>query len=348
MDLLAYFRNLRKKISVPVGRALFQEGDPGKAMFVLIEGTASVLVRDSVVEIAGPGALLGEMSLVDTLRSAMVWARSACQFLCAIGIAFCGTQASGADKPYEIGVFPYLPLAKIQELYAPMATDFEAKLGRQVRLSSKAEYATFEEELSKETYDIAFVQPFDYVGAHDKHGYLPLARRGEDLEALIVVRHNSPLKTIKDLKGKTVANPPVGAAVSHLTNMALQDAGINPKTGVKRDYGKNHFTCMQSVLIGAADACGTAEQALLHFEKEKQMTTRFRVLHKTARIPHALFVVHKRVPKKDRDTLLKTILDWPKTEEGKKIIDGGQFIPFVAAKDADYHVVRRYYIRSGK
>jgi phosphonate transport system substrate-binding protein len=268
--------------------------------------------------------------------------RSARQLLGAVGIAFCGTQAGAADKAYEFGVFPYLPLAKIHALHAPMATDFEAKLGRQVQLSSKGDYATYAEELRKETYDIAFIQPFDYVDAHDKHGYLPLARRGEDLEAVIVVLQDSPLQTIQDLKGKTIANPPVHSAVSHLTSMALREAGINPRTGVKRDYGKNHYTCMHSVLIGIADACSTAAQALLHFEKEKRIAARFRILHKTVRIPHALFVVHKRVAQKDREILLKTILNWPKTEEGKKIIEAGWFIPFVEAKDADYEVVRKY------
>jgi phosphonate transport system substrate-binding protein len=279
------------------------------------------------------------------MRAAVM--RSACRLLCAVGLAFCGGQTSAAERPYEFGVFPYLPLAKIHELYTPMAADLEAKLGRQVRLSSKAEYASFEAELRKETYDIGFVQPFDYVAAHDKHGYLPLARRAEHLGALIVVRHDSPLETIKDLKGKTVANPPVDAAVSHLTSMALRDAGINPTTGVKRDYGKNHFTCLQSVLIGTADACGTAEQPLRTLEKERRMTSRFRILHKTQRISASLFVVHKRVSRKDRDILLKTILDWPKTEEGRKIIDAGQFVPYVAATDAEYEVVRRY-MRSRK
>jgi phosphonate transport system substrate-binding protein len=273
--------------------------------------------------------------------------RSARRLLCAIGIALCATLTSAAEKPYEFGVFPYLPLAKIHELHTPMAADFEAKLGRQVRLSSKAGYASFEDELRRETYDIALVQPFDYVDAHDKHGYLPLARRGEDLEAVIVVRHDSLLTTIKDLKGKTVANPPEGAAVSHLTSMALSDAGINPETGVKRYYGKNHFACVQSVLIGATDACGTAEQALRIIEKERRGPARLRILHKTIGIPHALLVVHKRVSKKHRDTLLKIILDWPNTEEGKEILDGGRFNPFVAAKDADYEVVRRY-VRSRK
>jgi phosphonate transport system substrate-binding protein len=269
------------------------------------------------------------------------------RFLCAVGIALYATLTSAAESPYEFGVFPYLPLAKIHELYSPMATDFEAKLGRQVQLSSKAAYATFEQELRKETYDIAFVQPFDYVDAHDQHGYIPLARRAGNLEALIVVRRDSPLKTIKDLQGKTVANPPVDAAVSHLTSMVLRDAGIDPQTGVKRYYAKNHFACLQSVLIGAADACGTAEQPLRTIEKERQRTARFRILHKTIRIPHALFVVHRRMSAKDRDILLKTILDWPNTEAGKEILDGGRFNPFVAARDADYQVVREY-IRRGK
>jgi hypothetical protein len=49
-------------------------------------------------------------------------------------------QASAADAPYEFGVFPYLPLAKIQELYDPIGADFESKLGRPVWLSSKSEF----------------------------------------------------------------------------------------------------------------------------------------------------------------------------------------------------------------
>jgi phosphonate transport system substrate-binding protein len=267
--------------------------------------------------------------------------------LCAIGMACCAAQSAAADKPYEFGVFPYLPVTTIHELYGPIATNFEAKLGRQVQLSSRARYATFGEELRKEIYDIAFVQPFDYVDAHDRYGYLPLARRPGDLEALIVVRGDSPLKTLKDLRGKNVANPPVDAAVSHLTSMALWGAGIHPDTGVRRIYGKNHFTCLQSVAIGAADACGVAEQPFRTLGKKTHAAARLRILHKTVGIPHPLFVVHKRVSRKDRDALLNTIVEWSNTEEGKEILDRGQIGPFVAAQDADYEVIRRY-IRSRK
>jgi phosphonate transport system substrate-binding protein len=255
-------------------------------------------------------------------------------------MALCTVAAMADDRPYEFGVFPYLPVTKIHELHVPMARDFEAKLGRPVRLSSKGAYAAFSQALRQQTYDVAFIQPFDYVDAHDKHGYLPLARRAEDLQALIVVRDDSPLRTIRDLKGKTVATPPVDAAVSHLTSMALRDASIDPKVGVTRHYARNHFTCLQALALGVADACSTAEQALRTLQKDRRMAGSLRALHSTPPISHCLFVVHRRVPREHREILLSTILGWPKSEKGRQILEGGDFIPFVPARDADYEAVR--------
>lgn len=271
--------------------------------------------------------------------------RLSSRLLFAAVFVFCAREAGAAETPYNLGILPYLPLTRIHELYGPIAADLSAKLGREVRLSSKADYASFRDELRRQTYDIGFVQPFDYVDAHDKYGYLPLARRAERLDAVIVVRQDSTLKGIKDLQGKTVANPPMDAAVSHLTSMALRDAGINPDTGVKRYYGKNHFACLQSVVIGAADACGMAEGALRTIEKDREAVDRFRILYQTASIPPALFVAHSRLARKDHAVIRRTILDWPNTDEGRKIIERGQFIRFVPADDAEYEEVRRY-IRS--
>ena len=171
---------------------------------------------------ARPAPALGVLSFAMARRLAS-------KLFCAAAIAFCTPQANAADKPYELGVLPYLPLTRIHELYGAVAGDLGAKLGRQVRLSSKADYRSFREELRRQTYDIGFVQPFDYVDAHDKHGYLPLARRAERLDAVIVVREDSPLRAIKDLEGRTLANPPMDAAVSFLTTMALREAGIDPQ-----------------------------------------------------------------------------------------------------------------------
>ena len=62
------------------GDALFHEGEQPDCMYVLLEGTAEVLVGDTVVESATKGALFGEMALVDSSpRAAKVVATSPCQ-----------------------------------------------------------------------------------------------------------------------------------------------------------------------------------------------------------------------------------------------------------------------------
>jgi CRP-like cAMP-binding protein len=79
MDVIAHFRNARTQ-SVPAGLILFNEGEPGKDMYVLIKGVAEISIGGDVVEVARPGALLGEMALINsTLRSATVVTRTDCQ-----------------------------------------------------------------------------------------------------------------------------------------------------------------------------------------------------------------------------------------------------------------------------
>lgn len=70
-------------MTVQPGQPVFRLGDKGGVMFVLMEGTATVLVGGSVVEEAGPGALFGEMGLIDQAekRSATVIAKTECKLV---------------------------------------------------------------------------------------------------------------------------------------------------------------------------------------------------------------------------------------------------------------------------
>ena len=81
MDLIAYFKGART-LDVPAGVIVFQEGEPGKDMYVLLQGTAQVSIGGDTVELAKEGTLLGEMALVDaSARSATVITVSACRFV---------------------------------------------------------------------------------------------------------------------------------------------------------------------------------------------------------------------------------------------------------------------------
>lgn len=70
------------EIEVPAGRELITEGDVGHEAFVVVDGTAQVTRDGTQVTEIGPGAVFGEMALIDrTPRNASVTATSPMKLL---------------------------------------------------------------------------------------------------------------------------------------------------------------------------------------------------------------------------------------------------------------------------
>src|SRR5690349_10504602 len=83
MDVLTHFRGARNAVTMQRGATVFNEGEQGDSMYVLIQGRADIKVGDKVVESAVPGSLLGEMALVSigAPRSATVVAATECKLV---------------------------------------------------------------------------------------------------------------------------------------------------------------------------------------------------------------------------------------------------------------------------
>jgi CRP/FNR family cyclic AMP-dependent transcriptional regulator len=80
MNLAELFRFEAGALAITAGQPIFRAGDAGSVMYVLMKGTALVTVGDIVVENAEPGAILGELALIEEVpRSATVTAVTDCQ-----------------------------------------------------------------------------------------------------------------------------------------------------------------------------------------------------------------------------------------------------------------------------
>jgi CRP/FNR family cyclic AMP-dependent transcriptional regulator len=78
MNLTNLFANERDFISVGPGERIFEAGETGDAMYVVIEGEVTLSVRGTAVGTIGPGELFGEMALIDAgARSATATATAA-------------------------------------------------------------------------------------------------------------------------------------------------------------------------------------------------------------------------------------------------------------------------------
>ena len=82
MNLVQLFHHETEFLTLSEGQTLFNQGEPGNLMYVLMSGTAEIIVHKKVVEIAEAGSILGELAMIDdSSRSATVVAKSDCKFL---------------------------------------------------------------------------------------------------------------------------------------------------------------------------------------------------------------------------------------------------------------------------
>ena len=80
MDLRSLFARIDNAQEFQANSTIFVEGTPGNVMYVVLEGEVELLVRSQVLEVAGPGDIVGEMALIDAKpRSATARAKSDCR-----------------------------------------------------------------------------------------------------------------------------------------------------------------------------------------------------------------------------------------------------------------------------
>jgi len=120
----------------------------------------------------------------------------------------------------------------------------------------------------------------------------------------------------------------------------LLQHGIDPAKDLQLLHVRSHDSCLQQVLVGRVNACGTAEFPIRFFQKKMQV--QFHEVGRSPAIPHSLIAAHPRVPMRDREALRNAILSLPDRPEGRRILENAGFNPFAAANDAEYEVVRAY------
>jgi CRP-like cAMP-binding protein len=79
MSTLSLFRGEGDTKALAPGETIFVEGDEGRFMYVVLEGTVRLSVTGRTLEKVGKGGVFGEMAIIDAApRSATATALTAC------------------------------------------------------------------------------------------------------------------------------------------------------------------------------------------------------------------------------------------------------------------------------
>ncbi len=266
------------------------------------------------------------------LRRPAPWLFAGLLWLAAGASAEClGNRA--APQVYRVDVVPQLAPATLFSRWAPALDQLGKATGLCLELRIAATIPDFEQALLAGRPDFAFVNPYHLVMARRTQAYLPLLRDGKvALSGVLVVRSEDGVTDLRQLDGKQVAFPaPNAFAASLLIRAELASKGIR----ITPVYVKTHANVFRTVSLGDMPAGGAVNNTL---EREPDsLRLRLRVLHETARFAPHPFIGHARVPRAQRDKLVRAFMQLAATEAGQRLLEDIQIPkPVIADYARDY------------
>lgn len=283
-----------------------------------------------------------------TTRTPSVFVHGLLGLLLVFTATYATTTAASEDTIPErltLGVFPFLQTARLDRLFAPTASRLGELTGVPVTIRSSSDMQEFRERIKQQRYDLIFIQPFDYIRFAADAGYIPLARwsfKGTRdhpgmLNAVFVVRKDSPIHSIGDLQGKNIVAPPYESAVAILGELELRKQF--PQHTVTPEYRPDHLSCLQQVATRNADVCICAAPPLAMFRKKHGIP--LRTIHVSQWTPSSLYAIHQRIPVPLRQKLRESLLSWHvEHETDRQYLLNGVWSHLHPASDNDYDAVR--------
>ena len=116
---------------------------------------------------------------------------------------------------------------EIRARYSAISTDLSKLLNQPVRVEPVGDYNQLRKGLADKTYDLAIVHPAHIsIGAMKNSGYrlVAVTKGFTEYSARFLVRADSPLKTLADLRGKKVGAPDEDSITSWMVRATLRDA----------------------------------------------------------------------------------------------------------------------------
>lgn len=246
------------------------------------------------------------------------------------------TGHARADEVLTFAVVPQFEQRKLFAIWKPIVVELSRRTGLQLKLVATLTVPEFERELAKGSFDFAYANPYHILRESRLQGYIPLIRDDIPLEGILVVRKASPIRSVAELDGKSLAIPsPNAIGASLLLRADIENIYHVRMTPLNV---KTHSSVYLNVATGAADAGGGVQKTLE--EQDPAIRDALRVLYTTRRIPSHPIAAHPRVAKPIREAVRKALLEMAATPQGKAWLNEVPMTRPVTASIADYTMMQ--------
>ena len=259
------------------------------------------------------------------------------------------SMVQASSEPIIVGVHPYLQPSVLIQRFEPLAKYLQDNLKQPVRIRVSTSYEDHIQAFALGEIDLGFFGPASFIKlTNGKQRYRPLGRLsfgGKDtIRGAIVVRQDSPFRSLSDLAGRRFAFGDPNSTLSNLVpRKMLHDAGIGLNDLGNYSNLKNHHNVALAVLFGKYDAGSVKAEVFQEFESRG-----LRALQWSPEIPTHLFVAGPRLSDKQSRWLAQLMQNLNGSEQASNILSPIKkgTTGIIPVKANEYEPLRRLIIGS--
>jgi len=278
--------------------------------------------------------------------------------IAALALAGCSDQQQTATTPtfeaapaaqatvYRFGIHPLHNPTRLHEIFGPVMAYLDRHIpGSNFRVEASRNYAAYDEKLFGGEFHFSLPNPYQTIASLDK-GYRVFGKMGDDdnFRGIFLVRKDSGINEISDLKGKAVSYPaPTALAATMMPQYYLQQHGLDVMREVDNRYVGSQESSIMNVFLGHTVAGATWPPPWRALSKERpELAEQLEVKWQTEPLPNNGLVVRSDMPQELVDKVSELLFKLHTHQEGRVMLERMELSRFEPATDATYEPVRAF------
>ncbi len=259
------------------------------------------------------------------------------------------------EKAIRIAITPCTDIIKTFKIFQPLARYLEGKINRPVELVIPKDFYHFESLVKDNAVHFAYQAPHTYVRMAHLYNQETLLKsltpEGEGKHrGVVIVRKDSPITSLKDLKGRVVMfGSELSTAKCIAPKLLLKENAIDIDKDLKRYIHNGSCESIAlSIYLKSVDAGAICDYSFEEIDNPEDgddtgiPAHQLRIIADTMEIPTWVFSALKST---DSDVVTRVFhnlraLD-REQEEQEHILEAAEIGGFAPAKDSDYEQIRQ-------
>lgn len=300
---------------------------------------------------------VGMPRVMRTMRQhSVAFRRGFLSLLCLVtlaGLPGCADKEAGVAPPeyaysppgsrvrhLTLGIHPLHNPGRLVELYGPIVDALNAALGDiSIRLEASRDYADYERKLRAGSLDLALPNPYQTViVAAESYRVFGKVMGDEDFHGLILLRRDSPVREVADLRGKRFSCPSrTAVAGCMLPLMHLHAAGLDVARELDVRAVGSQESSILNVARGLVDAGATWPPPWRAFQKDHpEMARGLVVAWTTSSLPNNSLMARRDLDHGVVDRVGQQLFALSESETGRDLLSRAEIAGFEPADDTRY------------